>query len=229
MASNSYSCDYAKTARSKCKYSKCKQQIAAKELRLGKSHPSGFGDGDSTDYFHPACLFASFQNARKGTITITSEDDIEGFDDLEAADQKKIQSLISGGGGSAAPTKASPKKKAAPTKKRKADSDEDDDSDSGESPVQKKKKVAPTKKVAAPSKKKASNDYSTWVIAITGTLSRKRDDVIEGIESAGATYSSTVTKKCTHLIVSDPNSNTAKIVKARESGVTILGEDDLPF
>lgn len=57
-----------------------------------------------------------------------------------------------------------------------ADSDEDDDSDSGEEAPLKKKKVAPKKEAPKKeaSKKKASNDFSTWVIAITGTLSRKR-------------------------------------------------------
>jgi hypothetical protein len=36
------------------------------------------------------------------------------------------------------------------------------------------------------------------------------DDVIQEIEEAGATYSKTVTKKVTHLVVADPNSTSAK-------------------
>jgi hypothetical protein len=55
MATNSYSADYAKTGRSKCKAPACKQMIAAKSLRLGKSHPSGFHDGDETNWYHAAC------------------------------------------------------------------------------------------------------------------------------------------------------------------------------
>jgi len=218
MASNSYVADYAKNARSKCKATSCKEQIAAKELRLGKSHPSGFHDGDETNYYHPKCLIDSFKRVKAGTKIIETTGDIEGFGDLTKADQQLITNLLAGKGGSEektkTPTKASPKRKA---EKEVAE----------EKPVTKKAKAAPKEKAKAA--KKGGDDFSTWVIAISGTLSRKRDEVVEEIESAGATYSKTVTKKVTHLVVADPNANTAKIVKAKEEGVNILGENDLPF
>lgn len=39
----------------------------------------------------------------------------------------------------------------------------------------------------------------------------RRDEVVEEIEAAGATYSKTVTKKVTHLVVADPNSTSQKV------------------
>jgi len=64
-------------------------------------------------------------------------------------------------------------------------------------------------------------------IAMSGTLSMKRNDVIEIIKKNGGNYAASITKACTHLIVGDVNDTTAKITNAKASGVKVVGEDFL--
>ena len=65
------------------------------------------------------------------------------------------------------------------------------------------------------------------VFAITGTLSLPRQQIQDWITARGGVVLPGITKKVTHLIVSDPGLTTGKIQKARESGTAIIGEDDL--
>lgn len=64
-------------------------------------------------------------------------------------------------------------------------------------------------------------------IAITGALSRKRDDYIQLIQNNGGTFAPSVTKKVTHLIAAEPNGDSIKLTKARDMGITVVGEDYL--
>ena len=63
--------------------------------------------------------------------------------------------------------------------------------------------------------------------AITGTLSLPRQQIVDWITARGGVVLPSVTKKVTHLIVSDPRLTTSKIEKAKQSGTLIIGEDDL--
>lgn len=64
-------------------------------------------------------------------------------------------------------------------------------------------------------------------IALSGTLSIKRDTVISIIKKNGGNYAASITKACTHLIVGDVNDTTAKITNAKAAGVQVVGEDFL--
>ena len=64
---------------------------------------------------------------------------------------------------------------------------------------------------------------------ISGELSfiwKARSNVKEYLEKKGAKLGSSVTKKTDYLVCSDPDSNSDKVLKARELGVEILNEED---
>lgn len=65
---------------------------------------------------------------------------------------------------------------------------------------------------------------SNCVIAITGKFWLPRDDLTSLIELNGGSVVSTVKKGVTHLVVKDPSRNTAKLAKAKEMGINIVGE-----
>jgi NAD-dependent DNA ligase len=48
-------------------------------------------------------------------------------------------------------------------------------------------------------------------IAITGTLSKVRADIIRDIEKAGGTFSKTVNGSTTHLVAANPYMSTTKV------------------
>jgi NAD-dependent DNA ligase len=54
-----------------------------------------------------------------------------------------------------------------------------------------------------------------------------RNEVVQKILENGGNYASTVTRAVTHIIVADPDDSTAKIEKARERGVKIVGVEFL--
>jgi hypothetical protein len=90
MADNEYLAEYAKQGRAKCKHSGCKTNIEKDTARLGKSHPSGFHDGNQVDWYHPKCLFKAFCNAKKGSKLVEDVDDIKGFLMLKKEDKDEI-------------------------------------------------------------------------------------------------------------------------------------------
>jgi hypothetical protein len=90
MADNEYLAEYAKQGRAKCKHSGCKINIEKDTARLGKSHPSGFHDGNQVDWYHPKCLFKAFCNAKKGSKLVEDVDDIKGFLMLKKEDKDDI-------------------------------------------------------------------------------------------------------------------------------------------
>ena len=93
MADTTFKAEYAKTKRSNCK--KCKGTISKGEFRIGKLTPSPFSEGDSmAQWYHPGCLFQTFQRVRVATKIIEEPDDLEGYGDLEDGDKKALLKLI---------------------------------------------------------------------------------------------------------------------------------------
>jgi len=117
MAENTYTIQYAKTGRAKCKLTACKKVIDSGVLRLGKIFPNPFGDGDQTHWYHPECLFKSFVRAKTGTKKIDGTDNIAGFDKIQEKDQKVITQYIEDS--KANKFKAAPIKRKAPDPPKK--------------------------------------------------------------------------------------------------------------
>jgi DNA ligase (NAD+) len=62
---------------------------------------------------------------------------------------------------------------------------------------------------------------------ITGTLSLKRDDYIELIESLGGKVVGSVSKNTHYLITNDKTTGTSKNLKAQKLGIPIINEEEL--
>lgn len=62
---------------------------------------------------------------------------------------------------------------------------------------------------------------------ITGTLTRKRDEVAAMIEEAGGTMQGSVGKGTTYLVIADPSSTSTKAQKARKLGTELISEEQL--
>ena len=74
---------------------------------------------------------------------------------------------------------------------------------------------------------KAENDVLKGkTFAITGKLSRKRDDIIKDVENAGGKVASSVSGKTNYLVCNKPE-DTAKYHKAEQLGIPIITEDQL--
>ena len=76
-----------------CKLKDCKQKIEKDELRIGKKFPNSFftEEGESTEWYHPKCIFQKLKKAKATTKKIESEEDLQGFGDLADDEQKKIK------------------------------------------------------------------------------------------------------------------------------------------
>ena len=70
---------------------------------------------------------------------------------------------------------------------------------------------------------------SDIVIVLSGALpsGTSRKDKTKEIEAWGAQVKKSVTKKCTHLVVSDVNLVTKKTQDAEKKGVQVIDEDTL--
>jgi len=64
-------------------------------------------------------------------------------------------------------------------------------------------------------------------IAITGKLSKSRNECEEIIKKHKGTVAKSLTKKVTHLVTNDPTGKTDKLEKAHRLGVQVVGEDFL--
>jgi len=149
MADAVYLVEYAKSGRSKCADTKCKQMIPAQELRIGRKTANPFHSGDNAGaldmlkWYHAGCMFSAQSRMRAGSKKISATSDLEGFADLKKEDQEQIRSYITNGppptsGGAAGDGgkkraagkgAASGKKK---PKKKKAKKDRDDDDEEEE-------------------------------------------------------------------------------------------------
>ena len=96
LGPNKFIVDYAKGLRSKCKRHRCKHAFRDGELRVGKIPPRARKDVPArrVHWYHPACIFKSFERASKKTKTIDTIEEIEGFEELHKADQRDLAKRV---------------------------------------------------------------------------------------------------------------------------------------
>ena len=97
LGPNTFRADYATTrvaGRSRCK--KCRNMFNAGDLRVGKRPPRVRQDVPAVrvHWYHPACIFKSFERAAYKTKTLERVGDVEGFDNLRDADRADLAARI---------------------------------------------------------------------------------------------------------------------------------------
>ena len=95
---------YATGERSKCRHTSCKNvrlglasgsQIQLGELRIGKIAPRASNETKKhVRWYHPDCIFESFDNCRKETKVILAVSDLAGLETLREPDRLYVKSLI---------------------------------------------------------------------------------------------------------------------------------------
>ena len=97
LGPNTFRADYATTrvaGRSRCK--KCRKMFAVGDVRVGKRPPRVREDVPAVrvHWYHPACIFKSFERAAYKTKTLERVGDVEGFDNLRDADRADLAARI---------------------------------------------------------------------------------------------------------------------------------------
>ena len=93
---HSWAVEYAKSGRSKCRISKA--TIPQGALRIGMEVDNPYREGSTMFVWSDAdALFKSFRLGDAHKHRITSVDQLAGFEDLKAADKKKLQQLVDEG------------------------------------------------------------------------------------------------------------------------------------
>ena len=97
LGPNTFRVDYATTrvaGRSRCK--KCRKMFSAGDVRVGKRPPRVREDVAAVrvHWYHPACIFKSFERAAYKTKTLERVGDVEGFDNLRDADRADLAARI---------------------------------------------------------------------------------------------------------------------------------------
>ena len=97
LGPNTFRADYATTrvaGRSRCK--KCRTMFHAGDVRVGKRPPRVREDVPAVrvHWYHPACIFKSFERAAYKTKTLERVGDVEGFDNLRDADRADLAARI---------------------------------------------------------------------------------------------------------------------------------------
>ena len=97
LGPNTFRADYATTrvaGRSRCK--KCRKYFHAGDVRVGKRPPRVREDVAAVrvHWYHPACIFKSFERAAYKTKTLERVDDVEGFENLRDADRADLAARI---------------------------------------------------------------------------------------------------------------------------------------
>ncbi len=90
-----YEAEFAKSGRSKCKEFRCKQNIDEGELRIGVKIEENDHSGDCLGWYHPKCLWKTFDYKSNGNTRIEKVDDIRNFYSLDEDTKRTISELIS--------------------------------------------------------------------------------------------------------------------------------------
>ena len=104
IGENNYLTQYATGKPVKCSHISCKNvrlglasgsQIQLGELRIGKIKPRASNEAKKrTSWYHPDCIFESFDKCFKGTKVILAPSDLAGFETLREPDRLYVKSLI---------------------------------------------------------------------------------------------------------------------------------------
>lgn len=78
-----------------------------------------------------------------------------------------------------------------------------------------------------PMAKDGKLSQKSFVICLTGSMSRSRKEIAADIEAAGHRVSDRVSKELTHLCQADPNSKSSKTKKAENLGIPVISESQL--
>ena len=97
LGPNTFRADYATTrvaGRSRCK--KCRKMFHAGDVRVGKRPPRVQQDIKAVrvHWYHPACIFKSFERAAYKTKTLERVGDVEGFETLRDPDRADLAARI---------------------------------------------------------------------------------------------------------------------------------------
>ena len=94
MSDKKFCIEYAKRGTAGCK--KCKEKIGKGLLRVAKlvSNPFSDSGGDMKQWYHSDCIFETFARARATTKIIEEPDDLDGWEDIQPDDRKKLLELI---------------------------------------------------------------------------------------------------------------------------------------
>jgi len=76
-------------------------------------------------------------------------------------------------------------------------------------------------------KEDAPKSLKGMTFAITGSFSTKQENLVKIINEHGGTYASSITKAVTHVLASDPDTVSEKLIKAKSEGKKIVGESFL--
>jgi DNA ligase (NAD+) len=77
-----------------------------------------------------------------------------------------------------------------------------------------------------PDTKGDDGPFAGEVVCFTGKSPMKRPEMSQLAESAGASISSSISSNTTILVIADPESKSAKAVKARKMGIKLMSPDD---
>jgi len=73
----------------------------------------------------------------------------------------------------------------------------------------------------------ATDELKEMKFCITGTLSRKRSEIVDFIKSKGGEVSSSVSSKTSFLVTNDEESSSSKFTKAKKMNIPIISDEDL--
>ena len=85
----------------------------------------------------------------------------------------------------------------------------------------------PSKKKSPSSTSSVGSGNKTYIICLTGAMSRPRKAIAADIEAAGHSVSDDVNSGITHLCQADPSSQSSKSKKAVKMGIPVISEDEL--
>ena len=93
LGNNHFEIGYSSDARSKCHEMYClcgDTTIVPSQLRIGKRAPTVNGTSTRVIWYHPRCIFRTFERANRTSTTVDSVDDLNGFYDIMPEDQQLV-------------------------------------------------------------------------------------------------------------------------------------------
>jgi hypothetical protein len=211
-----------KVKKAKDSSSESEEEVKPKVSPKRKPTKKQDSDEDSDDY----------KDSKKRKITKKQKDSDS---DSESEDDDKVSKMMRKPVSKRKDSSESSSEDEAPAKiqikdsKRKKKNESDDDSEEVKE-IKKKKKAESDEEVEETSSSekqespKKSKALSGMVIALSGKLSMKSNDVAKLIEKNGGKYSKNITKDVTHVICANMDAKTQKLAQAKSDGKKLVDE-----